>query len=184
MATMVMLWVSCALVKQTQTATTNRMSGYTTEIVFGSVLGAWILYEVYGRQALTWLTEWSLYVRIAGGVAVLGYLYWQARAAPEQFQDTLGLAKQVLTTVGGGGGASSGGSTREKRNVSALQKKKVAASQEWKCGQCKSLLDETYEVDHRVALFNGGSNDESNLVALCPHCHRKKTVDERIAASA
>jgi len=167
------------------------MSGYTTEIVFGAVLGAWILYEVYGRQALTWLTEWSLYIRIAGGVAVLGYLYWQARAAPEQFQDTLGLAKQLLTTVGGsssGGvataGGAAGGGTREKRNVSALQKKKIAASQEWKCGQCKSLLDETYEVDHRVALFNGGSNDESNLVALCPHCHRKKTVDERIAASA
>jgi 5-methylcytosine-specific restriction endonuclease McrA len=44
-------------------------------------------------------------------------------------------------------------------------------------------MDETYEVDHRVALFNGGSNDESNLVALCPHCHRKKTVDERIATA-
>jgi 5-methylcytosine-specific restriction protein A len=156
------------------------MSGYTTEIVFGAVLGAWVLYEVYGRQTLEWLANWSLYVRIAGGVAVLGYLYWQARAAPEQFQDTLGLAKQVLTTVGGG--ASVGG-TKEKRNVSGLMKKKVAASQGWKCGQCKSLMDETYEVDHRVALFNGGSNDESNLVALCPHCHRKKTVDERIATA-
>jgi 5-methylcytosine-specific restriction protein A len=139
-----------------------------------------VLYEVYGRQTLEWLANWSLYVRIAGGVAVLGYLYWQARAAPEQFQDTLGLAKQVLTTVGGG--ASVGG-TKEKRNVSGLMKKKVAASQGWKCGQCKSLMDETYEVDHRVALFNGGSNDESNLVALCPHCHRKKTVDERIATA-
>ena len=156
------------------------MSGYTTEIVFGAVLGAWVLYEVYGRQTLEWLANWSLYVRIAGGVAVLGYLYWQARAAPEQFQDTLGLAKQVLTTVGGGVGS---GGTKEKRNVSGLMKKKVAASQGWKCGQCKSLMDETYEVDHRVALFNGGSNDESNLVALCPHCHRKKTVDERIATA-
>lgn len=163
------------------------MSGYTTELLFGAALGAWILYEVYGKQTLEWLANWSLYVRLAGGAAVLGYLYWQARSAPEEFQDTLGLAKQLLTTVGGSasGAASAGstGTTREKRNVTALQKKKVAASQEWKCGNCKSLLDETYEVDHRVALFNGGSNDESNLVALCPHCHRKKTVDERIAAS-
>jgi predicted HNH restriction endonuclease len=160
------------------------MSGYTTEIVFGAVLGAWILYEVYGKQTLEWLAHWSLYVRIAGGVAVLGYLYWQARSAPEEFQDTLGLAKQLLTTVGGGAASGAAtGTTREKRNVTALQKKKVAASQEWKCGNCKSLLDETYEVDHRVALFNGGSNDESNLVALCPHCHRKKTVDERITAA-
>jgi 5-methylcytosine-specific restriction protein A len=159
------------------------MSGYTTEILFGAALGAWILYEVYGRQTLEWLAQWSLYIRIAGGTAVLGYLYWQARSAPEAFQDSLGLAKQVLTTVGGSASIGGGGSTREKRNVTALQKKKIAASQEWKCGQCKSLLDETYEVDHRVALFNGGTNDESNLVALCPHCHRKKTVDERIAAA-
>jgi hypothetical protein len=151
------------------------MSGYTTEIVFGAVLSAWILYEVYGRQTLEWLAQWSLYVRIAGGVAVLGYLYWQARAAPEQFQDTLGLAKQVLTTVGGGA------STKEKRNVSALMKKKVAASQGWKCGMCSKLLDETYEVDHRVALYKGGSNDESNLVGVCPHCHRLKTIEERLA---
>lgn len=161
------------------------MSGYTTELLFGAALGAWILYEVYGKQTLEWLANWTLYVRIAGGVAVLGYLYWQARSAPEEFQDTLGLAKQLLTTVGGGAAVgSTSGTTREKRNVTALQKKKVAASQEWKCGNCKSLLDETYEVDHRVALFNGGSNDESNLVALCPHCHRKKTVDERIVAAS
>lgn len=161
------------------------MSGYTTELLFGAALGAWILYEVYGKQTLEWLANWTLYVRIAGGVAVLGYLYWQARSAPEEFQDTLGLAKQLLTTVGGGSAVGfTSGTTREKRNVTPLQKKKVAASQEWKCGNCKSLLDETYEVDHRVALFNGGSNDESNLVALCPHCHRKKTVDERIAATA
>lgn len=160
------------------------MSGYTTEALFGAALGAWILYEVYGKQTLEWLTQWTLYIRIAGGVAVLGYLYWQARSAPEEFQDTLGLAKQLLTTVGGGATVSGAGATKEKRNVTALQKKKIAASQEWKCGNCKSLLDETYEVDHRVALFNGGSNDESNLVALCPHCHRRKTVDERIAASA
>ena len=153
------------------------MSGYTTEIVFGAVLGTWVLYEVYGRQTLEWLANWSLYVRIAGGVAVLGYLYWQARAAPEQFQDTLGLAKQVLTTVGGG--ASVGG-TKEKRNVSALMKKKVAASQGWKCGMCSKLLDETYEVDHRLALYKGGSNDESNLVGVCPHCHRLKTIEERL----
>jgi hypothetical protein len=154
------------------------MSGYTTEILFGVVLGAWILYEVYGRQTLEWLAQWSFYVRIAGGVAVLGYLYWQARAAPEQFQDTLGLAKQMLTTVGSNVSASSG--TKEKRNVSALLKKKVAASQGWKCAICGELLDETYEVDHTIALYKGGTNDESNLRALCVRDHKKKTIEERL----
>jgi 5-methylcytosine-specific restriction endonuclease McrA len=59
-------------------------------------------------------------------------------------------------------------------------KKKIAASQEWKCGSCKSLLDETYEVDHKLALFQGGTNEPENLVALCPNCHRHKTVEERL----
>lgn len=159
---------------------------YETELGFGLILAAWILYELYGRTAMEWLAEWAMWIRIGGGVAILGYLYWQARAAPEQFTDTLGLAKQILTdsTLSGfsaGSGSGSGSaSTKEKRNVSNLMKKKVAASQGWKCGNCGTLLDETWEVDHKLALFKGGSNDESNLVALCPHCHRKKTVEERL----
>lgn len=152
---------------------------YETELVFGGLIGAWILYEVYGRTALEWLTHYTMYIRIAGGVAVLGYLYWQARASPEGFTESLDAAKTLLTSSA----AAATGSTKEKRNVTGLMKKRVAASQSWKCGHCGSLLDETYEVDHRLALFNGGSNDMSNLVALCPGCHRKKTVEERLASN-
>ncbi len=162
------------------------MSGgdYTAEIVFGGLIVAWVLYEMYGKGALEWLAQWTMYIRIAGGVAILGYLYWQARQAPENFQDTLGLAKQMLTSAAATGGytASAGaGTTREKRNVSNLMKKKIAASQGWKCGKCGAILDETYEVDHKVALYKGGTNDMENLVGLCPHCHRAKTVEERLA---
>lgn len=160
------------------------MSGgdYTTELVFGGLIAAWVLYEMYGRGALEWLTQWTMYIRLAGGVAILGYLYWQARATPEGFQDSLDLAKQMLTSAAATGGyaAGAGGGTREKRNVSNLMKKKVAASQGWKCGMCGKTLDETYEVDHKLALYKGGTNDPSNLVGLCPGCHRKKTVEERL----
>ncbi len=156
---------------------------YETELVFGGLIGAWILYEVYGRTALEWLTHYTTYIRIAGGVAVLGYLYWQARASPEGFTDSLEAAKTLLTSTALAGGGAATGGTREKRNVTGLMKKKVAAGQGWKCGHCSTTLDETYEVDHKLALFNGGSNDMSNLIALCPGCHRKKTVDERIAAA-
>jgi 5-methylcytosine-specific restriction protein A len=31
-------------------------------------------------------------------------------------------------------------------------------------------------VDHVVPLRHGGSNDESNLQALCASCHSRKTV--------
>lgn len=154
---------------------------YETELVFGGLIGTWILYELYGRTAMEWLTHYTLYIRIAGGVAILGYLYWQARNSPEGFTDSLDAAKTLLTTsVGPAAGAVT---TKEKRNVTGLMKKRVAASQGWKCAYCGHLLDETYDVDHKIALFNGGTNDMSNLAAVHVQCHRKKTNDERIAAA-
>ena len=32
-----------------------------------------------------------------------------------------------------------------------------------------------YQIDHIVELRHGGSNDTSNLQALCPACHSVKT---------
>lgn len=69
-----------------------------------------------------------------------------------------------------------------KRNVSESMKKMVAANQQWHCGLCHRLLDETYEVDHIVPLYKGGSNQMDNLMALDPICHRKKTNADRLAA--
>jgi hypothetical protein len=65
-----------------------------------------------------------------------------------------------------------------KRNVTSLTKKMVASNQEWKCGTCSQTLDYTYEIDHHIPLFKGGSNDVSNLIALCRNCHGKKTLLE------
>jgi predicted HNH restriction endonuclease len=149
---------------------------WTSELGLAAVIGGWILYELYGRR---FLENWASYIRLAtGGLTIVG-LWWYARQSPENFTDTIDLAKQLLVD-GSGVKGSVVGTTREKRNVTGLMKKKVAASQQWKCGNCKTTLDETYEVDHKLALFKGGTNDESNLVALCPHCHRKKTVEERL----
>jgi hypothetical protein len=150
---------------------------FETELGLAIIIGAWILYELYGRILLDSIGAYSSYIRMAGGIVVIGYLYWQLRDRPEEFKDTLDLAKQLMRD---GSAAYVGSTTKEKRNVTGLTKKKVAADQGWKCGNCGQTLDETYEVDHKLALFQGGSNDVSNLVALCPHCHRKKTVDERL----
>ena len=64
------------------------------------------------------------------------------------------------------------------RKVSNLTKKKIAACQEWKCKCCNSLLDECFEIDHIICIKDGGSNEEDNLQALCPNCHRKKTNND------
>lgn len=69
---------------------------------------------------------------------------------------------------------------KHRRCVSETTKKLVAAKQHWKCGICGQLLDETYEVDHIDPLYQGGSNDPNNLMALDPICHRKKTNSDRL----
>ena len=51
----------------------------------------------------------------------------------------------------------------------------VCSSQRWTCGCCKELLGECIIIDHKVPLCFGGSNDISNLQALCPTCDKFKT---------
>ena len=40
------------------------------------------------------------------------------------------------------------------------------------------------EVDHRVPLFKGGSNDDDNLAGVCHDCHTRKSAEERGYRSA
>ncbi|NCA82419.1 MAG: HNH endonuclease [Opitutae bacterium] len=47
----------------------------------------------------------------------------------------------------------------------------------WKCVVCGSTNN--LEMDHAVALMNGGANDISNLYALCHVCHVEKTRMDR-----
>jgi 5-methylcytosine-specific restriction endonuclease McrA len=70
--------------------------------------------------------------------------------------------------------------TNVKRSVSETKKKYVAAQQGWNCGACKKQLPAWFEVDHKIRLDNGGSNNVDNLVALCRDCHGKKTAFENL----
>lgn len=67
-----------------------------------------------------------------------------------------------------------------KRSVSETRKKYVASQQNWRCNHCNQQLDATFEVDHVHELQDGGTNDVSNLVALCRNCHGKKTLFNRL----
>lgn len=67
-----------------------------------------------------------------------------------------------------------------KRSVSETKKKFVAASQNWKCMHCEKQLTASFEVDHKLRLDSGGSNDVENLVALCRECHGEKTTIENL----
>ena len=83
-------------------------------------------------------------------------------------------------TVGNSYGGSGGGKVRHKRNVSESKKKYIASSQKWSCAHCQQMLDNTYEVDHVIPLYKGGTNDLTNLEALCRNCHGKKTFKDKM----
>ena len=71
--------------------------------------------------------------------------------------------------------------TRQKRGgISEPEKKIVAARQHWKCNICRGLLPATYQIDHVVALVDGGPDDAGNAQAPCPNCHAEKTQVEHI----
>jgi hypothetical protein len=72
------------------------------------------------------------------------------------------------------------GGKSTKRSVSETKKKYVASQQGWKCGDCKTQLNAWFEVDHIKRLEHGGTNEISNLVALCRDCHGKKTAMENM----
>ena len=71
-------------------------------------------------------------------------------------------------------------SNRHKRNVSESKKKYIASNQKWHCTHCNQILDNTFEVDHIIPLYKGGTNDLNNLEALCRNCHGVKTFKDNL----
>jgi hypothetical protein len=87
---------------------------------------------------------------------------------------------RMMTSGGGGSGMGSGGEQNVKRSVSESKKKFVASGQDWCCYNCKEKLKATFEVDHIVPLFKGGTNQIDTLRALCLECHRLHTISDKL----
>lgn len=47
-------------------------------------------------------------------------------------------------------------------------------SQKGLCWWCGKLLDDHYQVDHRIPLARGGSNTPENLVLACEYCNKSR----------
>ena len=65
-----------------------------------------------------------------------------------------------------------------KRNVPPAVRAWVIDRQNNQCFSCKDLLETTCQVDHIDPLWHGGTNSATNLQALCPNCHARKTFVE------
>jgi len=124
------------------------------------------------------------YAKTVAATGVILYLLYTFYRSPDEFYTALDFVKDYFSRTDGGMTKHIDrlieGKPKHGRQVSPLLKKKVAADQEWRCGHCKAVLDASYEVDHTIPLFKGGSNDAQNLVALCRNCHGKKTVADRL----
>ena len=57
-------------------------------------------------------------------------------------------------------------------------KEQVKESQNWRCNICGAGAV-PLEVDHKLALYLGGTDAKENLQALCRECHASKTLKER-----
>lgn len=63
-----------------------------------------------------------------------------------------------------------------RKSWSARVRVGVAAGQNFRCALCSQMFGEAgWEIDHKIALANGGPDDFLNLQALCHACHALKT---------
>ena len=57
---------------------------------------------------------------------------------------------------------------------------RIFAANDGRCHICGRKLrpGEDYEIDHKIALARGGTDDDDNLAPACSGCHLIKTGDD------
>lgn len=71
--------------------------------------------------------------------------------------------------------------THDRRgSMTAQRRARIFAAAESRCHKCKRKLGpaDFWDVDHVIALENGGTDDDANLAPCCDWCHVEKTADD------
>lgn len=71
--------------------------------------------------------------------------------------------------------------THHARGSMTLQRRaRIFEASGGRCAICTRKLgpQDDYDIDHRIALECGGTDDETNLQVVCDWCHRDKTSDD------
>ena len=73
--------------------------------------------------------------------------------------------------------------SRTKRtSLRRAEKNMILDSQHHKCADCKMDISKMPKhFDHRIPLALSGSNDLTNIQALCPNCHARKSQRDALA---
>ena len=69
-------------------------------------------------------------------------------------------------------------SRNKRKKTTKEMRQHIADKQQKLCGECKLGLTLHFQIDHIIGLQFGGTDDESNLMALCCECHAVKSVAE------
>jgi 5-methylcytosine-specific restriction endonuclease McrA len=68
-----------------------------------------------------------------------------------------------------------------RQKINQNKRIKIAASQKWRCNHCNMLFNEGgWDINHKLRVALGGTNNIENLEALCKNCHGIVTSNERI----
>jgi len=68
---------------------------------------------------------------------------------------------------------------RGNTSLSARVRRELNSAGSGECASCwRTFAAAGLQIDHRVALVDGGSDVISNLCFLCVECHRNKTTEE------
>jgi 5-methylcytosine-specific restriction endonuclease McrA len=72
-----------------------------------------------------------------------------------------------------------------RKQFSKGERAKAYAAADGHCANCRRKIrtGEDWDLDHRIALENGGTNDLENMQVLCEFCHGMKTSDDHSEAS-
>jgi len=68
----------------------------------------------------------------------------------------------------------------KRRKIPVHVRLDICTKQNGQCKGCDQVLGDFFQLDHIVALRFGGTNDDSNLQALCGQCHNEKSALESI----
>lgn len=66
----------------------------------------------------------------------------------------------------------------KRQRFSAQTRFRIVHDQDFKCALCQYKIPVDFNIDHVVPLWDGGTNDRSNLQGVCVTCHGAKTGAE------
>jgi len=71
-----------------------------------------------------------------------------------------------------------------RRNMTPQRRARIFAAAEGRCHKCERKLgpSDDWDVEHVIALENGGTDDDTNLAPCCDWCHQIKTSDDHSLA--